>query len=392
MFVSPRRRPGGWQTFRILGDPGSDRGDGDLSRRARAGVCGRGRGADAGQTVLGDPLRHVCVHLFRGEHRASANRGPTAPTVECDPARSLALPLEQSPPLPVTATATAASPPAAPVTSTPRAVSDGQTRQIRPTPQGLDYRSLGGNRALQQLANPFAPRPAYEKRGLFGHFRSKTAPPPGAEPPPANVTAPPPRRRTRTRTDTRTWHASRRGGCAGYRTCAPGDSGATTPRGHAPGRRGNEPCPTGHRTRRRSGPTVPPGTTPPSGAPGSLATPGAGPAAAPATPTPAAPGSAAASTADLFGDATGTAGPGFGGTLGTAPTPFAMIGDLSPLTTHADFRNHVRRYATRPAQAPISARRLANLSLRAQFQNLGKPVAQAAGPHLFQFQLLQQYE
>ena len=64
------------------------------------------------------------------------------------------------------------------------------------------------------------------------------------------------------------------------------------------------------------------------GAEGLLSPPGSSPtrseAAAPATPAP--------STADLFGEAGTGAGAGFGGTLEAGPDPFAMIGDLSPVT------------------------------------------------------------
>jgi hypothetical protein len=90
-----------------------------------------------------------------------------------------------------------------------------------------------------------------------------------------------------------------------------------------------------------------PGATTPGAIPGAETTPGAG---APGT-TPPAGGAAAgagATGADAFGAAATTAGPGYGGALEAAVTPFAMIGDLSPLSISA----LARTAATNPGPPP----------------------------------------
>jgi hypothetical protein len=83
-----------------------------------------------------------------------------------------------------------------------------------------------------------------------------------------------------------------------------------------------------------------PGGMPPApgAAPGAEGLPGAPaqPSAAlgAGAPEAVAPGAAAPSPADLFGEAGIGTGAGFGGTLEAPPTPFLMIGDISPLIAH----------------------------------------------------------
>jgi hypothetical protein len=98
-------------------------------------------------------------------------------------------------------------------------------------------------------------------------------------------------------------------------------------------------------------PQAPPGKMPGvagPAAPGAIAggglVEGAAPGAPPAAGTPglpsateggAAPGGTAALAAEAFAEAGAGAGAGFGGTLEAGAAPFAMIGDLSPLSSHA---------------------------------------------------------
>jgi hypothetical protein len=76
------------------------------------------------------------------------------------------------------------------------------------------------------------------------------------------------------------------------------------------------------------------GATTPGTTPGAGTTPGTG---APGTPPPAGGEAAGAGApgADAFGAAATTAGPGYGGAVEAAVTPFAMIGDLSPISISA---------------------------------------------------------
>ncbi len=203
---------------------------------------------------------------------------------------------------------------------------------------------MGGNRALKQLANPFEAGTTPERRGLFGHLRSKSAPATGGETSPwgagaaaqsstpgaGSTLAPPP---------------------PAPGPVAPESPDANPPAAEAPGAKAPSPAPpatapSGATTSPAPGAAEPPAAATPSPEPGApatpgAATPGAGTAAAPSTAT----GAAANSTADLFGGTSADTGPGFGGTLGTAATPFAMIGDISPLTTHAVFP-HVKAAAS----------------------------------------------
>jgi hypothetical protein len=182
---------------------------------------------------------------------------------------------------------------------------------VTPTAQGLDYRRIGGNAALKQLRNPFdggtgqpqcspqapamrrgapSPLPSAQSPDNF-HFGGKAA-----------------LRQLRNPYD------------AGYGQQDPGLFGAPSPQ------YGGTP----------QGPGAMPGAAP-GAVPG--AGPGAGAATAPGAPTPpsaatpgeGAGGAAAPPAADTFGAAAATTGPGFGGTLEAAATPFAMIGDISPL-------------------------------------------------------------
>ncbi len=142
------------------------------------------------------------------------------------------------------------------------------------------------------------------------------------------------------------------------------------------------PCPehhAGHNCRGR-GPAAPtPGTTAEGTAPG--------------TPSPAGAGATGpgATGADAFGAAATTAGPGYGGALEAAVTPFAMIGDLSPIsigglaTTAATKPSPPRVLPLRPDRGG-----LARLRRGPERQGLGKPVAKASRPNLLQLQLLQQ--
>jgi hypothetical protein len=81
------------------------------------------------------------------------------------------------------------------------------------------------------------------------------------------------------------------------------------------------------------------GATAPGAAAGAGTTPGGAPtpgAEAPGTPPAAGAGTTpGAAAGDGFGAAATTAGPGFGGALEAAVTPFAMIGDLGPISIEA---------------------------------------------------------
>jgi hypothetical protein len=295
----------------------------------------------------------TCASTCLGARAARAQTATPPPQpANVIPLELSALPLEQSPSAP----STSPSPP--PATSNPRAVTDGAARPIRPTPQRLDYRSLGGNRALKQLANPFEGRPAPEKRGLFGHLKSKPARVLGEETSPGSVTGGAP-------------SAPAAAGAtpgapvpAATEPVAPETPGSATPATESTGAAAPGATPPGTAPGGGAAPStapgagVTPGTPTPSTAPGTPATPGAAtPGAGPATTPSPAPGAAAPSTADLFGDSTGTAGPGFGGTLGSTPTPFAMIGDISPLTTHAVFsQNRATTSAVEPPGPPVPPR------------------------------------
>ena len=282
------------------------------------------------------------------------------------------MPLEQSPPVPAT------SPSRRPrARIKPACGHRNRAPQDQTNAQGLDYGSLGGNRALQQLANPFARATSLREAGLFGHFRSKPAPPSGAEAPPANVAAPAP--------GTAPAPAPAAGTPAGA-AAAPANESVppATPGAPRPGRAATSPAAQGTAPGGAAAPTATPGTTPPSTAPGAAAAPPRQRGQRPDRPRH--PRRTSSATQP------GPPGPGFGGTLGA--DPYSVRHDRRPQPAHdsRSISHHVGRRATRPAQAPNSARRLANLSLRAQFQILGKPVAQATGPRVFQFQLLQQYE
>jgi hypothetical protein len=279
-----------------------------------------------------------------GARVAQAQFAPTPP----EPANVIGLelsplPLEQSPPVP------AASPPSppTPTTSQERAVTDRATRPIRPTPQRLDYRSMGGNRALKQLENPFEAGTSPEKRGLFGHLRSKSVPASGGETSPRGIGGP-------TQSSAAGAGAPPAPPPPATGPVPPESPDATPPGALAPGAKAPSPAPPSIAPDGGAAPSTAPGATEPPGAAApspstapavppapDAATPGAGTAAAPTTTT----GAAATSTADLFGGTSADAGPGFGGTLATAATPFAMIGDMSPLTTHAVFP-HVKAGAS----------------------------------------------
>ncbi len=255
----------------------------------------------------------------------------------------------------------------------------GQSNAIRPAPQRLDYRGLGGHAALRQLQNPFEGGCAPVRRGLFGRVRPQPSPvpvapaqpsvagpsaqmqapttaeaaapaPPAIEPGPAEapgaapapaeaeVPAPPAVAPLPSTTPGAAPPPAAAPGPAPPPAIAPGPSGArgeTPPAVEAPG----PPAP-------GAAPAPAPSEAPAPGTAGAAA-PGAEAATAP-TPAAAAPSSSAA---DLFGGPGESAGAGFGGTPAAAPTPFAMIGDISPVSIHPVF--HHPSATTPPIPSPI---------------------------------------
>ena len=281
-----------------------------------------------------------------------------------------------------------------PAPTAPRAV-PARPPAIQPSSQRPDYRSLGGHAALRQLRNPFEGACGPERRGLFGRARSRPAPVPAA--PPAGAVPP---------------YAAP--GTAGIPAPAPAPTSAGPAPTEVPGPTAAPAAPPGAAPPSGTPPTpgapgppagaptspAPAPTTPPTGTPAAPAAPGAttppattpAPSATGTTPAPSgmtAPGSGAAGSAsttpssasttpsstttpststsgsdtsstsasDLFGGSNNTgntgntADTGFGGAAATAPTPFAMIGNIVPFTSHVAYAH--TRATTPPIPSPV---------------------------------------
>jgi hypothetical protein len=190
-----------------------------------------------------------------------------------------------------------------------------------PTPQGWADRQLGGNAAVGQLRNPFNGAMATGQAPVAGPAATPQRGAPQGLASPQNYD----NRRFGGRTALKHlrnpfdhWY--------GYRD--PGLFGVASPQaGPTPQMPGAAAL----------GAAAAPGGMPGAAAPGAM--PGgaeAGVPGAPSAPSPTMPGAeaggAAAGAADTFGAAAAGGGPGFGGTLAANATPFAMIGDVSPIT------------------------------------------------------------
>ena len=157
------------------------------------------------------------------------------------------------------------------------------------SPQVPNYYGLGGRAMLGQLRNPFDGGASPQTQGRFDYATPQYSTAPGLGAVPRGALAP--------------------GAMSGVPT--PG----TTAEGAVPS------APTPGTIAEGAVPGAPtPGTTAEGGTPGTPTPPGAGATG---------PG---ATGADAFGAAATTAGPGYGGALEAAVTPFAMIGDLSPIS------------------------------------------------------------
>jgi hypothetical protein len=200
---------------------------------------------------------------------------------------------------------------------------------VVPTPPGLDDRGIRGHSALGQLANPFDGGTLPGPYGLRVPAKSTWAPAPlateqGSGPRPIGG-----------------WMGSsqaRNPFDAGYGQPRrglpqqPSPQAGPTPQAQAGGMPG---AAAGAEAGALAGGAPAPGAAPGGeGGPGPPALPSATTPEAGA-PTAAAPTAAAPTAADTFGEAGTGTGAGFGGTLQAGPTPFAMIGDITPLSTHA---------------------------------------------------------
>jgi hypothetical protein len=220
----------------------------------------------------------------------------------------------QPAPLPPTLTleysGAASGRPANPSTGAP---ATGSGQPVAPTSQGLDSRRIRSNAALRQLANP---------------FDGGTMPGPCGTRVPAGAKSTP------------TPLASEQGSSPRFTGGRLGSSQAGNPfdAGYGQPQRGllQQASPqAGPAPQAQAGGM--PGAAP--GVEGGAIAGGApqpGDPAPPATtPDAGAPNAAAPITADTFGEAGTGAGAGFGGTLEAGATPFAMIGDITPLSTRA---------------------------------------------------------
>jgi hypothetical protein len=230
----------------------------------------------------------------------------------------------------------------------------GPSGPATPSPQARDVHRRPSRAAVAQLANPFdggsrpgpngrriapglngAVAPAASGQGLIprlmGGWREPTQ---VASSYPAEM-APPPSAPSQ--------QASPQIGPEAQAPSPPGGMPGVAPGGPAGAIAGGAPAMPGAAAPEGlpGAPALPPSTT------GAGAAPGAGAAGAGipgvTAPTPTAPEAGvpglttpgAGEPSSVIGDLTGEGvGAGFGGTLGAAPTPFAMIGDISPLTTH----------------------------------------------------------
>ncbi len=202
---------------------------------------------------------------------------------------------------------------------------------VTASPQGLDSRGLGDNAALGQLANPFdgsqPPWPCGPMVPISGAM-GRSSPVPASEQRPDHhygKHAPRPLRRPYS------------DGAYGQQPAGPWGGGSpqsfATPQ--APGAATMAPAP----GVLPGGAAAAAGAMAGAGVSGALAGAVAAPSE-PGLPSPttagaAAPGAApTAPGADTFGAAATTTGAGFGGGLQAGATPFAMIGDLSPVMPH----------------------------------------------------------
>jgi hypothetical protein len=239
----------------------------------------------------------------------------------------------------------------------------GTRRSPAPSPQHFDFRRIGGNAALGRLSNPFdgessknivEPVPVKAPAGALPSDQSPSTQLPGSR----EATNPLPNSYSANPIEPQRglfgWLKQQRvrvaepcpppGGMS--RPTAPGPAagaGAAAvpgPRG-APAAGAAAPTPGAYPPTTAESPSIPSAAVPgPAGAPaaGAVApTPGAYPTAAAETPSipPVAgptPGESTPSAADIFGEAGAGTGAGFGGTLAAGSTPFAMIGDISPIS------------------------------------------------------------
>ena len=253
------------------------------------------------------------------------------------------------------------------------------TRQgptVAPSAQGYDYRGLGGNPALGQLANPFD-----------GGSRPRRCGPnvPAAGP----IGGPPPVFASEQRPDhhhgKRALRQLRNPYDGGYVQQPAGLWGLASPQfaatPQAPGAMPGAAAPAPFGMPGGAGA----GAMAIAGVPGAMAGAGAAPSEpglpSPTTPGAAAPGAAAPGAAptapgaaDTFGAAATTTGAGFGGGLEAGATPFAMIGDLSPVMPRL-LLGHTN--AAPPIPSPIPP---PGPPLPPPTRGAGGPGAGAAGP------------